>query len=422
MRTRREVLGVLAGAVVASRAAVAGAPTADAQDDVAAPPDEAALRAEVDAALRRATQYLVERRAPDGAWYSQTYGAFKDGFSLTPLVLLALAYAPADPRLPVVMQQGADFLAGAVTFDGPTPRVRPAPIGYSYPTESLALSATVLSLPPNASLRRARDLLLEELRARQLGPATGFTPADPNEGGFGYGQGRPSRPREGLPPDDPRCANLAATLLAVGALRFGGAPATDPALVAARRFVVRCVNPDGGFHFAPQGEAVNKAGRVPASQGGGFASYGSMTADGFRALRHLADPSDAPRLRAALRWLHQHFDPSRAAGDYAADRTLQRDAVYYYQTWSLAHALAESSPPAIETARGRVRWAAAMARALLERQRPDGGFRNPATDLREDDPLLATPLAMAALGLVRFHWSGRLQASMPMTDLRLQAP
>jgi hypothetical protein len=117
---------------------------------------------------------------------------------------------------------------------------------------------------------------------------------------------------------------------------------------------------------------------------------------------------------AARDWLVRHFDPTRAAGDYAPDRSLQRDAVYYYQAWSLAHALAEASPESIDTPRGPVRWAEALADALLSRQRPDGSFANPATDLREDDPLLATPMALAALGLLRFHWSGHLRASIPM--------
>ena len=43
----------------------------------------------------------------------------------------------------------------------------------------------------------------------------------------------------------------------------------------------------------------------------------------------------------------------------------------------------------IRTRRGFVRWAEALSRALLERQGADGSWRNDATDLREDDPLLA---------------------------------
>ncbi|MCK6573271.1 hypothetical protein L6V77_19500 [Myxococcota bacterium] len=394
------------------------APVAPPATDAAAP-DAAAL----DAALQRAAGWLVARQAADGAWYSETYGAFKDGWSLTPVVLLALMYVPRDAALDPVWRRGAAFLAGAVEVTGGTGRVRPAPVGYSYPTESLALSATVLSMPPAAPHRAARDALIAELRARQLGPAGGFPPDDPNTGGWGYGQGRVVRPAGGLPPDDPRGANLAATLLAVGALRFAGATPNDPALRAARDFIVRCQNfggdsrfADGGFFFSPTGDVTNKAGAAGRDANGRlrFRSYGSMTADGFRALRHLPGPDDGPRLAAAVAWLHRHFDPKQAAGDYATDRVLQRDAVYFYQTWSLSHALMASSGPVIETPRGPVAWGPALAGALLARQHPDGHFRNPATDLREDDPLLATAFAVAALGVVRFHSSGRLSASISM--------
>jgi hypothetical protein len=380
----------------------------------AAPTPEAVARAE--AGMSRAVDWLLARQSADGAWYSETYGAFEDGFSLTPVILLALLYAPEAAGTEAAWRRGSDFLAAAVAPDA---QVRPQPAGYSYPVESLALSAIVLSMPPNARHRAARDALITELRTRQLGPGGGFSDADPNAGGWGYGQARVQRPREGLPPDDPRAANLPATLLAVGALRFAGVMPDDPALVAARRFVLRCQNfggpdpalDDGGFFFSPTGDTTNKAGRATPTR---FRSYGSMTADGFRALRHLMRGEDALRLVAARDWLVRHFDPTRAAGDYAADRGVQRDAVYFYQSWSLAHALAESSPEVIEPPRGRAAWGEALAAALLARQRPDGSFANPATDLREDDPLLATPMALAALGLVRFHWSGRLRASIRM--------
>lgn len=372
---------------------------------------KAPLAARVDDALRQGTAYLLRHQAQDGAWYSETYGAFKDGWSLTPVVLLALVFVPEDPAISPAWARGADFLASAVTTDG---QVRPAPAPFSYPTETLALAAAVLTLPYTKPHRPARDAFVAELKRRQLTEINGFSREDPNDGGWGYGAGLPRRPANGLPPDDPRNANLAATLLAVGTLHFTGTPPTDPAMQAARRFVLRCQNPDGGFFFGPTGDSTNKAGR---DAGGRPRSYGSMTADGFRALRHLAtEPSDGDRLKKAQAWLHRHFDPERAAGDYAPDRALQRDAVYYYQTWSMAHALMTGSPPELETARGQVNWAEAMAEALLRRQRPDGSFRNPATDLREDDPLLATPLAMAALGIVRFRLSGRLEASMPVSS------
>ena len=51
--------------------------------------------------------------------------------------------------------------------------------------------------------------------------------------------------------------------------------------------------------------------------------------------------------------------------------------------------------------------ARALAEVVLERQGSDGGWRNPSTDLREDDPLVATPLAMSALAIARFAVTGK---------------
>ena len=43
---------------------------------------------------RRDCDALVAGQSPDGAWRSSTYGVFKDGLSLTPTVLKAVAFGP----------------------------------------------------------------------------------------------------------------------------------------------------------------------------------------------------------------------------------------------------------------------------------------------------------------------------------------
>ncbi len=40
-----------------------------------------------------------------------------------------------------------------------------------------------------------------------------------------------------------------------------------------------------------------------------------------------------------------------------------------------------------------------LAEELLRRQRPDGSWSNHYTDAMEDDPLIATPFAAAALAI-----------------------
>jgi len=58
------------------------------------------------------------------------------------------------------------------------------------------------------------------------------------------------------------------------------------------------------------------------------------------------------------------------------------------------------------TDQGEVRWAEALAEELLRRQRPDGSFANPASEMREDDPVVATSFALAALGVTRSVLAG----------------
>ena len=48
---------------------------------------------------------------------------------------------------------------------------------------------------------------------------------------------------------------------------------------------------------------------------------------------------------------------------------------------------------------GTVNWARELAEELLRRQRPDGSWSNHYTDAMEDDPLIATPFAAAALAI-----------------------
>ena len=363
--------------------------------------------AQIDAAWTRGVEWLLSRQGPDGAWRSAHYGAFKDGYALTPLVLSVLYFTPNDARIAPAYDRGVDFLAGAVLPDG---RVAAPPDGYSYPTESLALSVAVLSVPRNTRHRAAREALVGALRSRQLDGAAGFVPSDLDYGGWGYGVAVTRKPVGGLPPDDTRAANVSATLFAVGALRLAGTPPTDPAFANALGFLRRCRADDGGFFFAPRGVAVNKAGALPD---GRPRPYGSMTADALRAMLAAGAGFDDPDVVGARRWLHRHFSATEAPGAYPPDRTAQRDAVYFYAMWSLAHALVRTGGPDLETDRGPVHWPSALADALLDRQREDGRFENPATDLREDDPLLATPMALAALGLARLVLSGEWRAALP---------
>lgn len=80
------------------------------------------------------------------------------------------------------------------------------------------------------------------------------------------------------------------------------------------------------------------------------------------------------------------------ANDYAADREYTRESVFYYYCSSLTRTIDQF--PSLELP---AEWSHRIATTLLERQQPDGSWTNPAVDVREDDPLVATPLAIESL-------------------------
>lgn len=332
--------------------------------DDAAPPAPASLGDRVEASLAAARDYLVAAQGDDGAWRSGTYAAFRDGYSLSPLVLASLFALPDTPARARAYARGVDFVASMVV-DG---RMRADAAGPRYPQYSSALAVVVFNLPGNERHRAARDALAGEIRRRQLA-----------SGGWGYFDPTPDAP-----------ANLSATLYAVGALYLAGTAADDPAMVRARAFVDRCQGADGGFHFSPDMADGNKAGADP---GGGFRSYGSMTADGARALLRLgASPSDA-RVTRARAWLERRFEADRNPGDFPDNAELRRASSYYYYAWTVAHALRHLGV-------APERWAEPLARELLGRQADDGSWRNRYSEMRENEPLVATAFAAAALAVI----------------------
>lgn len=316
-------------------------------------PAEAPLPARIDGALARAGAFLALHQDDDGAIRSRRYAALKEGWSLTPLAALALRVIP---------EQRAAY-ARAVTF---VAALAPDTPGVNYPGYAFAIGALVLGAPENVDAHRAR-------RDALLGALLGLQHAD---GGWGY---------------DPVASNLPATVVAVGALALAGTPPTDPALARARGFVTRCQNADGGFFFSPDNADGNKAG--PAD-GGGFRSYGSMTADGVRALLRLGAGPDDPAVAAGARWLAEHFDAEQNPGEFVRVDEIRRASSYYYWAWSAAHARGHLAP-------ADRRWAEVLARELLRRQGRDGSWQNPASEMREDEPVIATSFAVAALALCK---------------------
>lgn len=415
-------------------------------DDGAAGPPEARPTARIDArieaAMRRGATYLVAHQGKDGAFRSEHYAAFKDGYSLSPLALLALWAAPRDQAVTAAFERGLGFVATLVTADG---AVRTGLDGPTYPYYAIAGTLLALSAVGPAGERHeaARPALIGLLRERQFGEARGWTPEDPSYGGWGYYPELPDKDASGDHPDARLTANLSATVFSIGALRLAGVAADDPALQKARVFVERCQNwgevsdrpasapramdprfDDGGFFFSPLVPDSNKAGAAGTGADGRtrYRSYGSMTADGLRALLRLGVPFEHERVQAAARWMTQQFSAEANPGAFPREAELRRASSYYYYAWSAAHALRAMGATEIDTGAGRVHWARALAEALLARQRPDGSWANASMELREDDPLVATPFAMAALGIARMVLTGEYRSHGPGSSIDAARP
>jgi squalene-hopene/tetraprenyl-beta-curcumene cyclase len=356
-----------------------------------------------DRALAAATKYLIDHQDADGAWRSDVYGVFKDGPSLTPLVLDTLLAMPRSARSEAACQKGAEYLARMVRADG---TIDEGPHGLSYPVYTAVFAVRALSRPQMAEFRTARDVWLRFLRQRQLTEELGWQPADKPYGGWGYSHQVPRKPKPGEPVLPLTESNLSATTFALEALQAAGCPSDDPAFRKALGFVKRCQNfsdhlsqditfDDGGFFFIYDDAVRNKAGTAGKDRYGRerFSSYGSTTADGLRSLIMCGLPLDHPRVRAALAWLERNFEPSIHPGRYAKDREMNRQAVYFYYSLSLAKAFHRAKPSQ--------NWTEEMAENLLTRQQENGSWINSAVAVREDDPVVATCLAAQALELCR---------------------
>ena len=378
----------------------------------------------INASLARAGRFLIEQQSDDGAWYSETYGALRTGPTLTPYVMSALFYLPqAGSQTPGAYARGVDYLAGLVGKDG---QLDVAPRELLFPVYTAASASRVVVLlersPRNLHVQQA---WLAYLRQRQLNESLGWKPSDPQYGGWGFAMDLPRKPAEGQPRERFHESNLAATIFGLAALRSARVPADDPAYARALLFVKRCQNfsddperrdpefDDGGFFFIPGDPVQNKAGIAGTDRfvRRRFHSYGTMTADGLRALIRCGLPPDHPRVVAARKWLRRNFSATGNPGKFSGERAVLQNATYYYWVWAIGHVLLTSQRYAEATPHGGAGWeraaAGKLAEELLRRQRPDGTWTNRFTDAKEDDPLVATPWAAATLAICRAVLTGR---------------
>jgi squalene-hopene/tetraprenyl-beta-curcumene cyclase len=212
-----------------------------------------------------------------------------------------------------------------------------------------------------------------------------------NYGGAGYGSSK--RP------------DLSNTAFLIDALKSAGRQADDEAIQKALVFVSRCQNletefnttefaaknPDGGFYYTPAAGGSSQAGKTAE---GGLRSYGSMTYAGLKSMIFAGLGPDDQRVKAAVRWLRQHYTLSENPGMGNAG------LYYYYNTF--AKALSAAGLDKFEDSSGKKHdWRADLIAELARRQRPDGSWVNENNRWLEGDANLVTAYALLALTYCR---------------------
>jgi hypothetical protein len=322
-------------------------------------------------ALLAAAAWCWSQQSEDGRFPSATYGLLRRGESLTPFVLLALQRAGQLPEA-ATSRAVAALLSmrnedGALGFGGPA---------ADYPCYATGMLLSALGRIRPGDLPGAAEPSLAWLRGQQLRRTWGWSA--PAQGGWGMGSRVP------LTPPHPGHVDLSMTRRVIEGLRDVGVPSSDPALVEALAFVLRCQAADGGFFYSPVERALNKG----RERDGESAGYGSATSDGLLALLALGE-EESPAARRGLTWLLGHHredrNPGLEGGRMEAFGTAMRG---YYRAGS-AECFARLGGPA--------GWRPRMVRALLTEQREDGSFWNANALQKENDPLIATAFALIAL-------------------------
>ena len=163
---------------------------------------------------------------------------------------------------------------------------------------------------------------------------------------------------------------------------------------AAKVFLERLQNEDGGFCSSTYTLGSNKADDQTHER----ISYASATADGLLALLSLPE-LDTPSVNAAAKWLLAHERWDQVSGITPGRPGNWEKVLFYYHLAVRAQAYAQLEKigylPLENT------WRQEIVKLLSAKQASDGSFSNPwGGPNKEDDPLLATALALRALNVV----------------------
>jgi len=343
-------------------------------------------------AIGKAATFLWAQQAEDGSWPSKTYGVLKTGQALTPFVLLTLQRVPGEIFAPPKenLNRALAYIRKNINAEGALGLSDPLIAEYPNYATALAVVALAHSKPAQGSAdAKLIDRMIAYLKSQQLNGdgGKGWKVSDPAFGAWGYGGVPIKAPESGH-------ADLSITRYVLEALRAWKPEEHETAFRDARRFISRLQNltiprhdhlpiGDGGFFFSNVLPDANKAGK----DGDRFKSYGTATADGLLSL--YACKADSLCIDAASNWLLDHHGAGGVPGVPAGGEKAWDQGIRFYYSGVSALALSR-----VKTDKD---WRKPLREFLLQSQRADGSFANANLVVKEDDPLIATPLALLAL-------------------------
>jgi squalene-hopene/tetraprenyl-beta-curcumene cyclase len=330
-------------------------------------------------AVDRGVAFLAKAQAADGSFSAQA------GPGVTAVVadaLLRLGRTPNDP----VVAKSLKFLEGFAQPDG----------GISLPASMTRNYETALGLVCFADANRdgRYDKIVKNaekfLKANQWAEAQGQDKNSPSYGGAGYGKHK--RP------------DLSNTQFLVDALKAAGAGPNDEAMKKALIFVSRCQNlesehntlpfaaknPDGGFFYTAAAGGESPAGKT---SDGGLRSYGSMTYAGLKSMIYAGVGPDDPRVKAARKWIEQHYD---FASNPGMDAKARSSGLYYY-FHTAAKSLDATGVKKLDVEGRPHDWRHDLLAEVLKRQKSDGSWVNTDPRWMEGDPNLVTGYVLLTL-------------------------
>ena len=357
-------------------------------------------------ALGKAQEYLWNQQHNDGSWRSEQYAVMRSGQALTPFVLHTLIQ-DIDIRDVEKTQLAVNFILDHLDKNGAIGKSDPDILEYpvystAYAVMALHRARRMYDLANGTSKQLEMQLFLIDA---QLKKANGFTQEMPAYGGWGF-----DKPQDLGEPGHMDLAHSRRALQALFDAKQKSLFVEEADILAsARRFLAVVqkrpetlnVQPvpegverpneipfDGGFYFSPVVLQANK-GRFD-EDGNYWRSYATATCDGILALLAAGVPKDDERVIAAMKWLREHTNldyPQGIPNDYPEP---WGDALKYYH-----FAVRAEVYDALDFPDGEKQ---ALAEKMASLQRPDGSFVNAESPLmKEDEPLLATALAVVAL-------------------------